>query len=272
MGGITAVLAASVAIVSVGYAPAHADSTSQRCGLAILISVRGTNEAAGVGTSNSGRTYLSGGAGATLNNLVGYANREQNFPVYQESINYPAVALDFSNPQATNYISSLQYGTTNLVGEINNIIAACPYTNILLAGYSQGADVIDQAIGAYHNSSVAVPPLTASAMTHIASVMLFGDPSYRAGEAWGAVGNGTGNGVFAKPAGQFQNAKKLTWLAPSYTKLGYVTTVRSYCFTGDFFCQSTPTPAGVMVHASYGASNAIVDAWVFTKNALTNFN
>lgn len=193
-------------------------------------------------------------------------------PVYEEAINYPAVVLDINNPQATDYLSSLQYGATNLANEINDIVATCAHTNILLAGYSQGADVINQVIGAYRTASITVPSLVAGAFTHITSVMLFGDPRYRPGEAWDAAGNGTGNGVFVSPAGQFQYAKRLTWLPPSYSVQGYVTTVRSYCFTGDFFCQSTFTPAGLTVHGSYGSSNAMVDAWVFTTNALTNFS
>lgn len=65
---------------------------------------------------------------------------------------------------------------------------------------------------------------------------------------------------------------RLAWLAPSYTTQGYVTKVQSYCFTGDFFCQSTPTSAGLTVHGSYGASNAMLNAWVFTQAAMTDYN
>ncbi|HXD61545.1 MAG TPA: cutinase family protein [Lacisediminihabitans sp.] len=236
-----------------------------------MISIRGTGEAAGSGTAHGGRTYASGGAGATLNNLIGYANREPNIPFYQEAINYPAVALDVNNPQAKDYLASLQYGATNLANEINDLVANCPYTNILLAGYSQGADVIGQVIGAYRSTSITVPALRPGSFQQLKSVMLFGDPHYRPGEVWDAAGNGTANGVFVSPAGQFQYAKRLTWLPPSYQVQGYVTTVRSYCFAGDFFCQSTFTAAGLTVHGSYGASSAMGDAWSFTLNALIDF-
>jgi hypothetical protein len=102
--------------------------------------------------------------------------------------------------------------------------------------------------------------------------MLFGDPDYRPGEVWDAAGDGTGVGFTEAHAGELSNMTRLAWLAPAYTTQGYVTKVRSYCFTGDFFCQSTPTPAGLTVHGSYGASNAPLDAWTFTVQSLTDYS
>ncbi len=270
--GTLASLAVSIMLITNGAVPANAVPTTTRCGPITMISLRGTSEAAGSGTSNGGRTYASGGAGSTLGALIGYENREPNFPVYQEAINYPAVSVDVNNPQAQIYWDSVQYGVNNLANEINSLVTSCPHTNILVAGYSQGADVINNVLGFYHLQSISTPTLVPGVVDHIKSVMLFGDPSYRPGERWDAAGNGTGTGAFQKPAGQFNDITRLTWLPPSYTQQGYVTTVRSYCFTGDFFCQHTFTSQGMVVHGSYGTSSAMPDAWIFTMNTLTDTN
>src|SRR5260370_733498 len=107
-GQILAASAVVALVLSGGIAPAQALSSTTRCGFATMISLRGTNETAGTGSANAGRTYASGGAGATLNNLVGYAKSDPLLPVYQEAILYPAVALEWTSPLSSNYITSVQ--------------------------------------------------------------------------------------------------------------------------------------------------------------------
>ena len=134
--------------------------------------------------------------------------------------------------------------------------------------------MIDQVIGAYHLAAITVPGLSSGARASIKSVMLFGDPSYRPGEAWDAAGNGTGHGLFEKPSGQFAGSVRYVWLPPSYNVYGPVTNVRSYCFTGDMFCQTNA--AGSAIHGSYGTSvagsMAMTDAWAFTFNSILDYN
>lgn len=156
-----------------------------------------------------------------------------------------------------------------MAGELNDLATNCPHTNILLAGPSQGATIITNVIGEYGGSAWTHPSVAQSVLNHISAVMLFGDPGYRPGEAWDAAGNGTGHGVFEDSAGEVSNMVRLKWLPPSYTLQGYVTVVRSYCFSGDMFCHSNP--AGLAIHGSYGASSAMLDAWAFCHNAMTDF-
>ncbi len=258
----TAALFASLALV-VGIAlPAHALTSTQRCGFVTQINVRGSNAPAGTGSTNNGRTYASGGSDSTLDVLINIENSDPYFPVYQENLLYPAVIIDWSNPLASNYISSVQTGINNLVGELNSLALVCPATNILLAGYSQGADVIDQAIGLAHGSAFTVPALYSGVAHNLTAVMLFGDPGYRPAERWDAAGNGNGSGIFARPAGQFNNRDHL---GPDlFGNLINKTTVQSYCFAGDIFCQSNP--GGAAVHASYRTSTAPQRAWSFASN------
>jgi hypothetical protein len=259
IGGVLALIAS----VALSAGAAQAD-TPTRCGLATQINVRGTGAAGGTGT---GRVYTSGGSDSTLNALSFQKNLETQLPVFEEQLNYPAIALQWPNPQTNNYFTSVQTGITNLVGEINNLNATCPYTNILLAGYSQGADVIEQSIGAYHQSVYAVPAVTASAFANINTVILFGDPDYRPSETWDASGDGTGAGVLEKPAGQLSSITNAIPLPPDYSTWGTATAVRSYCLTGDMFCQSNI--AGLSIHQSYISNTAImsdassfVDSWL----------
>lgn len=265
---VAAVIAALLLVVSGGVTSAQALPSGTRCGFATMISVRGSNEAAGTGTTNGGRTYKTGGAGQTLTSLVAQANASPEVPVFQEALVYPAVILDLNNPTSKTYLGSLQTGIVNLTNEINDLVAKCPTTNILLAGYSQGADVISNVIGKGHAAGVTTQPLSAKAHARITAVMLFGDPRYRPNERWDAPGNGTKSGIFQSVSNQFNNSDKLTYLPPSYSTIGKMTTVRSYCFTGDRFCQSNPS--GGAIHESYKNSSAIVSAWVFAKSWLVD--
>lgn len=261
IGGVLAL----VASVALSAGTAQADPPA-RCGFATQINVRGTGAVGGTGT---GFVYTSGGSDKTLNALSFQENLETDLPVYQEQLNYPAIALQWPNPQTNNYFTSVQTGITNLVGEINNLNATCPYTNILLAGYSQGADVIEQAIGAYHATVYSVPAITGSAFANINTVILFGDPDYRPGEAWDASGDGTGAGFIEKPAGQLSSITNATPLPPDYSTWGTATAVRSYCLPGDMFCQSNA--AGLSIHQSYISNTAIMsDASSFVDSWLTS--
>jgi hypothetical protein len=258
----------AAALVSIGFGamPAQASTSTTRCGLATQINVRGTNAPAGKGT---GPVYTSGGTDATLNALISYEKPLPNLPIYQEQLAYPAIAIDMSAPASKNYLSSVQTGITNLVGEVNSLSSTCPHTNIILAGYSQGADVIENAIGAYSLTVYKVPALTSASRTMISSVILFGDPDYRPGEKWDATGDGTGVGLEEKPAGQLTWITNPAYLPPSYKTLGVLTAVRSYCLPGDMFCQSNP--AGKTIHQSYVSNLKIMnDATVFIAGWLTD--
>ncbi|MEN0086362.1 MAG: cutinase family protein [Leifsonia sp.] len=249
--------------------PAMAVSASSRCGFTTLIAVRGSDEAGGSGTANGGRTYGSGGWGATLGELIGYANREPNVPIYTEAVSYPAVILNWSDPFNQNYINSVNAGMTNLRNEIENMAVGCPSTNIVLAGYSQGAHVITRVLSAATATAFPTSALSASARAHIKAVVLFGNPTFTPGEPYDWSGSGGGRGIFADPAGSLTPYRTLAWLPPAYSAKGYLPIVRSYCLAGDMFCQSNAN--GLTIHASY-KSNATVmrDAWLFIHNWLVS--
>ncbi len=87
-------------------------------------------------------------------------------------VNYPA-NFDLNGGSTT--------GATDAWVHIQNVVAACPDTRLVLGGYSQGADVIDlitTTSGAAFGSPTPMPPTVVS---HVAAVVVFGNPSRKVG-------------------------------------------------------------------------------------------
>ncbi|MGO4299514.1 cutinase family protein [Leifsonia sp. RAF41] len=232
----------------------------------MIIGIRGTNEPAGTGTTNGGRTYVSGGLGDTVNAVTAGAGGDPEIPYWVEALNYPAVAMDPGNPQANNYQSSLEIGVANLRGEIENLASSCPASNIVLVGYSQGAQGITNVLSGASGS------LTTNAKNHIGAVVMYGAPTFHFGESWNA-GTGVYNGIFGlsgTPA--LGNYKRLAWLPPSYSSQGMLPIIRSYCLAGDEFCQGNYTAQGAAIHGSYAASSLTTAGWGFIRGWLTDNN
>lgn len=260
--GIGAVVALLVA-ASIS-APAHA-VVGTRCGFATVIGVRGSDEPAGSGSTNSGRTYASEGLGNVIRNFAIGMQSDRNIPVFVEALNYPANVLDPANLDSTNYLASLNIGANNLRSEIEDLARNCPQTNILLAGYSQGAHVIN-------NVLINAGGLSSNAKAHVRAVVMFGSPTYHAGEGWNDSQSGSSHGllgVFGNP--DLAQYAHLAWLPPSYT-LGSSLAIRSYCLSGDFFCQTNLTPNGRTIHESYPTSSVMLRAQLFVKGWLTDDN
>lgn len=212
-----------------------------------MIFVRGSGEAAGVGSAHSGRTYQYGGTGTMLSSgLETAVLNDAEIPVYTEAINYPASVYD---PQTLGYPGSENTGRTNLRAELDYLVSTCPNVDILLAGYSQGAQVIGDVL-----DGSAPNPLPASIRSHITAVALWGDPSYRAGQGWDAQSTtvAPANGIFVRNSGAFSGYLASVWPVTSPTPI-VIPTVKSYCLTGDAFCQSQ-YPLGQTVHASYNTT------------------
>ena len=185
-------------------------------------------------------------------------------PTWTLAVDYPAVV--FTSPAET-YLNSLAAGVKNLYDQINNTIAECPASNLVLVGYSQGAHVIGNVL-----AGVGTPPLSQNARDHILSVALFGDPTYRAGEPYNAAGSGAANGLFARPAGELSSWTRLGYPTPDTMTPVPVPIIRSYCYTGDAFCQNAGLgDDAIDVHESYD-STATGDAYFFLRDFIFDFN
>ncbi|MEV4417850.1 cutinase family protein [Catellatospora sp. NPDC049609] len=211
-GLAVATLAAATAVAT----PAHAVSSTLTCPGVIVIGVRGTNEAAGSGGGTY--HYASGGFGGRLN-LTSSVVTETSRTARRIALKYPATAI------APIYPISQQQGTVNLKNLVTSLGTTCSSaTRFVLIGYSQGAHVIGDALASDSANRIA-----ATYRSRIAAVVFFGDPTYRKGEPYNA-GGAPNTGTWPKGAGVLSE---------------FNSRLRSYCYTGDKWCQNAADPTDV---------------------------
>ncbi|MGC2653389.1 MAG: cutinase family protein [Mycobacterium sp.] len=115
------------------------------CSDVAVVFARGTHQEPGLG--NMGQAFVD-----SLTSQLG----GRSVDVYP--VNYPA---------NDDYHTSVATGSDDASTQIQNTVASCPNTRIVLGGYSQGATVIDSA-------TTAMP---GSVADNVAAVALFGEPS-----------------------------------------------------------------------------------------------
>lgn len=225
-------------LLSSAALPAAAYQATTKCDAAIIvIGARGTNEPPGLGSTASIVTSLAEG--------------DNEIPTWSLSVDYPAAAFEVGE----SYFTSVATGVTNLQELIFQTVEECPSSNIALVGYSQGADVI---------GDVLEQGLPENLRSRILSVVFFGDPTYRAGEPYNAAGSGAGDGAFPRAAGALSDWTRLGYPTPDTVTPVPVPIVKSYCFTGDRWCQKGLGQDAVAIHESY-KNTVTVEAWNFLR-------
>jgi len=154
LAGIGA-LAAAALLTVVGVPRAQA----QACSDVEVVFARGTGEPVGVG--RVGQAFVD-----ALSRAIG----GRSISVYP--VNYPA-SYDFLQATA---------GAADAQAHIQSTVAACPGTEIVLGGYSQGAAVVDLLTAAPGSLFGFAQPLPEPAAGHIAAVAVFGNPANRLGQ------------------------------------------------------------------------------------------
>ncbi|POS69709.1 acetylxylan esterase [Diaporthe helianthi] len=170
-----------------------------------------------------------------------------------EAISYPACGGQASCGGAS-YSSSVQQGIAAAASAVNNFYTRCPTTQIVLAGYSQGAEIFDVAFcgggdpnQGYTNTAV---QFSAGAVGQVKAAILMGAPTYQYGLSYG-VGSCRAGGFDARPA-SFQ--------CPSAAK------VQSYCDGPDPYCCNGNNAA---THNNYGSVYGS-QALAFVKGKLSS--
>ncbi|KAF8953627.1 acetylxylan esterase precursor [Flammula alnicola] len=140
-----------------------------------------------------------------------------------EAIVYPACGGQASCGDVS-YASSAVQGVAAVAAAVNSFNTQCPQTQLVLVGYSQGGQIMDDAFcgGGDTNeglTSTAIP-IQASAVNMIAAAIFMGDPRHIPGLSYN-VGTCTASGFAPRPAG-FQ--------CPSAAK------IQSYCDAADPYC------------------------------------
>jgi cutinase len=120
-------------------------AVADQCPDAEVVFARGTGEPPGVG--GAGQAFIDSLTAQVPGKSVGV------YPV-----NYPATP---------DYVDSAKAGAGDAGAHIQNMVAGCPNTKLVLGGYSQGAAVMDL-------TTNQVPARDAG---HVAAVALFGNPS-----------------------------------------------------------------------------------------------
>lgn len=144
--------------------------------------------------SNVSTTGMGGPVTAVFEEFRRQADRSAPFakPI-PLAVRYPAIKVgDGGAAYPDRYQRSVRIGATQLVGALRSIQIACTKASVVLAGYSQGADVINRAMGEAHRAA------DAGLFGQVKKIVLIGDPSHRPNrpENVGTLAiNGNGNGV-----------------------------------------------------------------------------
>lgn len=120
-------------------------AVADQCPDAEVVFARGTGEPPGVG--GAGQAFIDSLTAQVPGKSVGI------YPV-----NYPATP---------DYVGSAKAGAADAGTHIQNMIASCPNTKLVLGGYSQGAAVMD----------LTTNQMPARVGDHVAAVAVFGNPS-----------------------------------------------------------------------------------------------
>ena len=208
-------LLAALALIALQAAASSAVAQAASCPSVEFIGVRGSGEHSGFG--------------ATIGSVLSSINAHES-GVGNQTINYWAVNVNPWEPAYfPDYMSSVKQGIANLGDAVTTFRKSCGGTPILLAGYSQGAEVIDHWLS------------SGASLKDIVGVTLLGDPRFNPGNGT-TIDRGTYNkslyGVsytFFPHIGMFGGVEhypsaRNTWL-------------RSYCANHDQVCNTSSLAA-----------------------------
>ncbi|EAA27421.1 acetylxylan esterase [Neurospora crassa OR74A] len=189
-----------------------------------------------------------GTAGVVVNLIL------QAYPgATSEAIVYPACGGQ-SSCGGVQYGDSARQGTNAVATAVNSLNARCPDTQIVLVGYSQGGQIMDNAVCGGPDSGAGIttstPGINASALNQVKAVIMMGNPRYRAGLSYN-VGTCTAYGFDPRPAG---------YTCASASKL------QNYCDSPDPYCC---TGNDANTHQGYGSKYG-QQALAFVKSKLSS--
>lgn len=212
--------------------------------------------AAGSG-ERTGATTADGGMGRVVaksyRDFAGMV-QQSGRTITAEAVEYPATAVpeDGGIGDWADFMGSVDTGTAALAEQYHNFVLACPTTQMVLAGYSQGAMVV------HRNLHMLDPnPQLAAALLIADGDRRPEDPTINLGSVVAVPGAGKG---VAQDWPILAHAP-----APLPVTMGSRTI--SVCNIGDAVCDYDPdaedemNPAAVAVHTSYARSASAMDAW-----------
>ncbi|VDC04512.1 unnamed protein product [Peniophora sp. CBMAI 1063] len=230
-----AIRAASFLLLGAALASANVLDSRATCPQVHVFGARETTVPPGYGT-----------AGPVVNSIL------SAFPgATAEAITYPACGGQASCGSVS-YASSAVQGVAAVASQVNAFNTQCPDTFLVLVGYSQGGQIMDDAYcgGGDTNeglSNTAIP-ISAAAQKKIAAAIFMGDPRHIPGLSYN-VGTCQASGFAPRPAG-FQ--------------CPYASNIQSYCDAADPYCCNGND---ANTHQGYATEYGSV-ALTFVKNKL----
>ena len=188
--------------------PAPPPKLSPQCAQPQLFGVRGSGE--------TKKSYSGYGETVGMFRSLMIINRPG---IKTDAIDYPAIAVNpASFTYSGDYVDSVERGVEALTEQVRKFIKKCPRTYLLLAGYSQGAEVV----------GIAYTRFTEYERHRIASVTLFGDPRFNPSQVGVNQGDTTPGlgGIDVSILGDLR----------AWTPTGWSSRVQSYCTDGDPIC------------------------------------
>jgi hypothetical protein len=205
-------LAAGIVVGAAGAAleaaPALAVASSNSpCASVNLIVARASTEAPGDGAIGALAEEIRKGVKATVS---------------QQAVVYPAAL--------TPYEPSVTAGDAAIKKQLEEEVAKCPGQKIVLLGYSQGAQIVGDALGGGGGNAKdlgegdgpATPPAAAFATEKVVGVIQYGDPRRIPGQSFDVGSDKNAEGIFPRLKTQLLTA--------------FAADIQSYCDTGDPFC------------------------------------
>lgn len=185
-----------------------------------VVGVRGSSEKPG-DTGNKGIDAM----GATLSEFIGVASHIIPANAEYVGIPYPAILIPVAE-----YPPSETQGVETLLTTLKAEYAACPNAKIGIAGYSQGANVVNDAL---HNLETSGPEI----LDHIKAVLLLADPENDANQEYDVFITTQGTPA---PKGDAHNGILGPQILPSQVR----GVTSSFCFQGDIVCDYARTVPG----------------------------
>lgn len=114
-----------------------------------------------------------------------------------EAISYPACGGQSSCGGAS-YSQSAVAGTAAVASAVNSFNQRCPNTKLVLVGYSQGGQIMDNAFCGGGDTTIGLSntatPISSAALAQIKAAIFMGSPRFRAGFSYN-VGTCSAQGV-----------------------------------------------------------------------------
>lgn len=211
------------------------------------------------------------GSSATVVNMV----TSKYSGATSEAIDYPACGGQ-SSCGGVSYADSAKQGVAAVVSAVNSFVEQCPSTQIVLVGYSQGGQIMDDALCGGGDTAEGVTdtsvPLSSAAVAQVKAAIFMGDPRFVAGLSY-EVGTCKAGGVstpettlttFIHPDTDYWtlqfDARPSGFSCPNAAK------IQSYCDAADPYCCNGSDAA---THQGYGSEYGSV-AFTFIQSKLNS--